>query len=71
MATEGYKHGYQGDFVICGFIHDELQVACKEELTEVIGNKLVECAKSAGEPFGFKVPLDSTYSVGNNWSETH
>lgn len=71
MVTEGYKHGYQGDFVICGWIHDELQVACKEELTAVVGDVLVYCAKTAGEPFDFKVPLSSSYVIGDNWSETH
>lgn len=71
MVTLGYRHGYQGDFVICGWIHDEIQVACREELAETVGQLLVEQAKSAGKPFDFKVPLDSSYIIGNNWSETH
>jgi len=71
MTNSGYTHGYEGDFVIVGWIHDEIQVATKEEYTEVVGNALVHCAKKAGEAFDFKVPLDSSYSVGNNWSETH
>lgn len=71
MVAHGYTHGYSGDFVICGWIHDEIQVACKEELTDTVGNALVECAKRAGEPFRFTVPLDSSFTVGTNWSETH
>jgi len=71
MVTNGYQHGYESDFVICGWIHDELQVACREELAETVGQLLVEQAKSAGKPYDFKVPLDSSYSIGNNWSETH
>lgn len=71
MTNSGYTHGFEGDFVIVGWIHDEIQVATKEEYTEVVGNALVHCAKKAGEAFDFKVPLDSSYSVGNNWSETH
>lgn len=71
MVAHGYTHGYNGDFVICGWIHDEIQVACKEHLTDTVGNALVVCARNAGEPFGFSVPLDSSFSVGNNWSETH
>jgi hypothetical protein len=46
-------------------------VACKEELTAVVGDVLVYCAKTAGEPFDFKVPLSSSYVIGDNWSETH
>jgi DNA polymerase I-like protein with 3'-5' exonuclease and polymerase domains len=71
MTNSGYTHGYEGDFVIVGWIHDEIQVATKEEYTEVVGNALVHCAKKAGEPYDFTVPLDSSYSIGNNWSETH
>lgn len=71
MVTNGYTHGYNGDFVICGWIHDELQVACRSGLEETVGALLVEQAQSAGEPYGFKVPLDSSYVVGSNWSDTH
>jgi DNA polymerase I-like protein with 3'-5' exonuclease and polymerase domains len=71
MLNNGFTHGYEGDFVIVGWIHDEIQVACKSEYAEAIGDALVYCAKTAGEPYDFTVPLDSSYSIGNNWSETH
>lgn len=71
MCAKGYTHGYNGDYVICGWIHDELQVACRSGLEETVGALLVEQAKSAGKPYGFTVPLDSSYVVGANWSETH
>lgn len=71
MCAKGYIHGYDGDYVIAGWIHDEIQVACKEEIADTVGKLLVKQAKSAGEPFNFKVPLDSNYVIGNNWSETH
>lgn len=67
----GYKHGYDGDFVFCGWIHDEVQIACKSTLANIIGTIVVECAETAGEPYGFKVPLKSDYVIGTNWSETH
>jgi DNA polymerase-1 len=66
-----YTHGWDGDFVILGWIHDEIQVACREGLEDHVGNILTLCAKSAGVPFGFKVPLKSEYKIGNNWSQTH
>jgi DNA polymerase I-like protein with 3'-5' exonuclease and polymerase domains len=71
MLNNGFTHGYGGDFVIVGWIHDEIQVACKSEYAKAIGDALVYCAKTAGEPYDFTVPLDSSYSIGNNWSETH
>lgn len=66
-----YKHGWDGDFVFVLWVHDEIQVAVREGLEEEIGNTLVEFARKAGEPFGFRVPLDSKYKIGANWSETH
>ncbi len=66
-----YNPGWDGDFAIVGWIHDELQVACREELADEIGQLLVKIAKAAGEPFGFNMPLGAEYKVGYNWSETH
>ena len=71
MTNSGYTHGYGGDFVVSGFIHDEIQVACKAEYAKLVGDTLVHCAKHAGDSFDFKVPLASEYRIGNNWSETH
>lgn len=71
MCSRGYRHGYDGDFVVCGWIHDEIQVACKEELVDVVGDTLVSTAAASGDPYGFSVPLSASYSVGDNWSETH
>jgi DNA polymerase-1 len=70
-ACQRWTWGYHGDFVIVGWIHDELQVACRKGLEEDIGRLLVTTAKSAGAPYGFKVPLDSKYSIGTSWKETH
>jgi DNA polymerase I-like protein with 3'-5' exonuclease and polymerase domains len=66
-----YQWGYSGDFVIAGFIHDELQVACREEIADDVGEILVKYARNAGESYNFRVRLDSDYKVGNNWQETH
>lgn len=71
MDKAGYKFGYDGDYVIVGWIHDEIQVACKAELVEVVGETLVRCAKAAGDPFNFRIPLDSSYSSGLTWADTH
>jgi len=66
-----YVPGYDGDFVICGWIHDEVQVACRSELAQAVGQRIVKCATNAGSNYGFKVRLDSEYKVGRSWSETH
>lgn len=59
------------DFVFLGWIHDELQVAARPEIAEEVGETLVRFARSAGEPFGFRIPLDSKYKTGSHWGHTH
>lgn len=71
MLSKGFTHGYKGDFVICGYSHDEYQIACPENLSDQIANILQHSMETSGEPFGFKVRLDAESKIGNNWSETH
>ena len=66
-----FKEGYDGDFVFCGWIHDELQVACREEIAEQVGDIIANCARKAGDPYGFKIRLDSEYIIGRSWADTH
>lgn len=66
-----FKEGYNGDFVICGFIHDEVQIACRSEIAELVGQITTQCARDAGRIYDFKIRLDSEYRIGQDWSETH
>lgn len=67
----GYRFGWDGDFVFLGWIHDELQVACRQGLEEEIGAVLVTQARKAGAAYGYRVPLDSGFKVGGTWADTH
>jgi hypothetical protein len=62
---------YGKDFFFCAWVHDEYQVACREELVETVGDTLVSCARRAGLPFNFRIRLDSEYSVADSWAGTH
>jgi DNA polymerase-1 len=64
-----YKLG--DDFAFYLWVHDEIQVGCREDIADEVGAVLVKHAKRAGEPYGFRVPLDSSYSVGDTWADTH
>jgi DNA polymerase-1 len=66
-----FSEGYDGDFVFCGWIHDEVQVACREEIAEQVGEIITDCARKAGIPYGFKIKLDSEYIIGRSWADTH
>jgi DNA polymerase-1 len=71
LIAAGYKWGYDGDFVIVGWIHDEIQVACRAEIADDVGRIITEAARKAGTPYGLRMQLDSSYTVGNNWADTH
>ena len=71
LAKAGYKYGWDGDFVFCAWVHDEVQVATREEIAEDVGNIIRRSAQTAGEGFGFKCGIDAEFSVGNSWATTH
>lgn len=71
MQANGYVFGWDGDYVIVGYIHDELQVAARESLAETVGKALVHCAIHAGDHYNIRVKLGSDYKIGSNWAETH
>jgi DNA polymerase-1 len=71
LAAAGYRWGWDGDYVFLGWIHDEVQVACRKGLGDKIGEILVREAQRAGEPYSFRIRLDSKYVIGRNWAETH
>lgn len=71
MSARGYRRGWNGDYVIVGWIHDEIQVAVREGMEVSTGSLLVELARSSGADYGLNVELDSSYVVGNNWRDTH
>jgi DNA polymerase-1 len=66
-----YRYGWDGDFVFVLFIHDEIQLCVREGLEEEIGNIIVKAAQEAGEPYGFRLKLDSEFTVGRTWADTH
>lgn len=71
LIAEGLKWGWDGDFVFVGWIHDEVQVACRNGLGDRIGRVLTRTAREAGKPYGFRIALDSNYKIGKTWADTH
>lgn len=66
-----YKHGWDNDYVFCAWVHDEVQVACREEIADNVGNIIRRSAEEAGASFGFKCRIDAEYCVGSDWATTH
>lgn len=66
-----WNEDWTGDYVMCGWIHDEVQIAVREEYAEAFGQMVVECAGRAGQYFDFKVPIGAEFCLGSNWADTH
>lgn len=67
----GYRYGWDGDFTMLGYVHDEAQMAVRDGLHEEFGQMMVDCAVRAGTFFKFKCPIAAEYKVGMNWFDTH
>lgn len=72
LLAQGMKHDWEGDFVFMAWVHDEIQIACKDK---VIADTVVIEAQNAIRDvqleFKFNVQLETEGKVGKNWYETH
>lgn len=72
LKARGLKHGWEGDYAFCGWIHDEVQIACRTtEVAELVARLAPECVTKAGDFFNFRCALAGEAKVGTNWSQTH
>lgn len=63
---------HQGDAYIVGWIHDEIQIACRtEEVGHNVGNIAGRMAEQSGLSFNTKIPIAAEYKLGRTWSDTH
>ena len=61
-----------GDAYMVGWIHDEVQIACKtQEVADHVGDITRRMAQEAGRAFETKIPITSDFSIGRTWSDTH
>jgi DNA polymerase I len=63
-----FRYGWDGDVVICLWVHDEIAVCCRREIAEQVGEILVRHAIEAGAHYGLKVPLDASCTIGRSWA---
>jgi hypothetical protein len=48
--------------------HDEIVACCRPEIAAEVGTIMVRHAKAAGIRYGFKVPLNASYTIGKSWA---
>ena len=71
LIAAGYKCGWDGDFVFLAWVHDEIQIACREGLEDEISTIVCDCAVNAGERLSLRIPIAAESRTGNNWAECH
>lgn len=72
LQARGLKHGWDGDYCFCAWVHDEVQIACRtEEVAKIVAELAPVCVTKAGEFFGFRCPLAGEAKTGAHWGETH
>jgi DNA polymerase-1 len=71
LQGQGLKHGWDGDYAFLAWVHDEVQIAVRPGLEELVGTTAITMAAEAGRRFDFACPLTAEYKTGSNWSETH
>ena len=70
-TRRGYERGWDKDYVIMIWSHDEVQIAVKEHLAEEFAEFVPKCATVAGEHFDFRCRIDAESKIGDNWRDCH
>lgn len=72
MADAGYALGWDGDYVQCAWVHDEIQVACRTVgIAKHAAELAVKAARDAGESFNYRAPIAAEAKIGRTWADTH
>jgi len=72
MREAGYKHGWDGDFALMAWVHDEIQVACRtKEIAEDAVRIAQESIRRVQKFFNFNCQLDTEGKIGRTWMDCH
>jgi len=72
LVYKQIKQQLNNDAYIVGWIHDEIQIACKSEgVAERVGQISKEMGLLAGNTYNVQIPIESEYSLGSTWHQTH
>ena len=72
LLARGLRHGWDGDFALMAWIHDEQQIACRtEEIAKIVCEEAQQAMRDTQEYFHFHVQLDTEGIIGHNWFDCH
>ena len=69
METTGLIHGQ--DWIQHAMVHDEIQVSCKPQHTELLKEKALISFPQAQKFFNFRCDIEGDAKVGHTWATTH
>ena len=70
--NRGLTHGWNGDFAFMAWVHDEEQVAARnQEIAAIIKEEGQSAMRDTQAFFNFRVQLDTEGKIGANWAECH
>lgn len=66
------KHGWDGDYALCAWSHDEVQIACRtQEIADIVKEVCTSTVTQVGDIFNFRCRLNGEAKQGATWSQTH
>lgn len=72
LLARGLKHGWDGDFALMAWVHDEQQIACRsKEVADIVVSEAQQAMRDTQAHFNFRVQLDTEGIIGKNWFECH
>jgi hypothetical protein len=71
LTEEGLEYGWNADYVNCAWVHDEVQIAARDGLQDVVERVCVEAAAKVGDYLNFALPVEASADSGINWGVTH
>ena len=69
--NDGMDHGWEGDFAMLAFVHDEEQAGVSLEASPYYIENAHKAARDAGLFFGWKCPVEADHKTGRSWAECH
>lgn len=71
LIATGARCGWQDDFVMMSFNHDELQFASYTGFADSLATIVTDSAVEAGRIFNLRCPIEAKAKQGMSWSECH
>ena len=69
MEDAGFYYGHH--WHQHGFIHDEVQLSCKQGLEQQVVPIILDAFPTAGQFFNFRCPIEGDAKTGYTWYSTH